>query len=369
MIKISRCICFLVCLFLFASAKVHGQLVSISLGALSNNQINPNSLWQGVISSNQTSIYVELSLVVTNNSKGVIYSAYTDKLELKNATTVIEYNNIKILRTDFPNQEIKAFIEKTGGFPSGLYTCCISVINAQTKEVLSNDCQNVNALLYSSLLLNSPENKSSINNLSPLFVWSPLLMPVTDRMVQYEIKVCEMLKNQTATDAIIRNRPLMQKSRIANNQLIYTNDMFPLSYGKTYAWQVTATDNMNNVLGRSEIWEYTPMLDTIQTKVVNYFQSYIDLNASATQSEYYIKNTIKVKYTDRKYPSELSYTIYDEKGNLIEKSSTHLKVLSRENWYELNIDEHVKLKHKNKYSIEFTNSSQQSFTINFIYFQ
>ncbi len=369
MVKIAKLFFLLISLIQLTFIKVNGQIVNLSLGTITENNVNPNYLWQSILNTNQLPVTVQMSLIITSNSKGVVYSAHTDKLELNNVTTIIGYNNIKIIRNDYPNQEAKSFLEKTGMLPSGVYTYCINVINFQNKEILANECQNVISLVNSPLLLSSPENKSSINSLYPHFVWLPLYMPVSDRLTQYELKVYEMLRDQTSTDALVRNRPIMQKTRLSTNQLLYSNDIYPLSYGKTYAWQVTAVDNLNNILGKSEVWEFTPTIDTVPTITNNFFQSYIDLNANTTQSEYHIKSTIKIKYTGRKFPSELSYLIYDEYGKLVEKSTTHLKVLSRENWLEINLEEFNKLKNRNKYSIEFINSINQSFTINFIYFQ
>jgi len=347
----------------------NSQVISLSLQSPSSTNINPEQLWQSVIITNQLPLRVELSLVITSKVNGIVYTGYTNSLVLNSASTSINYNNLSLVKSEFPVINVSRHVKETGYLPSGTYQYCLQVINSTNKEVLALECSSISAFQFNILLLNSPENKALISTLNPLLTWMPIAPSQSVQSIWYEVKLCEVLPNQTAQDAIIRNRPLLNKNRINENQLLYANDMFPLKYGKKYAWQVIANDIQLNVLAKSEVWEFTPNIDTSELQTISFFKSYIDLNANTSSTPYNIQQSIKVKYSDRNYPGELQVDLLNDKGENIYSFPEKLKVLARENWFEVLLSETKGIKNGQRYTILFSNTTKEIYRINFIYYQ
>ncbi len=347
----------------------NAQIINVTLNRSLNLQITPTDLWGVTISSNVTPIDIELSLVISNKNNGTIYSAYSDKIILTQAITSLRFDNIKVIKSNFAQSQYGNYYKETGYLPSGTYEYCIQVIQSQNKEVLTDACDKIEAIQVTPLLLSLPDNGANIQQLTPVLSWIPVTLPNAQLKVYYEIKLCEIIGKQTRQDAIIRNRAMLAKSRITENFLLYANDMMPLVYGKKYAWQVIASDQFSNVLAKSEVWEFTPQVDTSNQTQINFFKSYIDLNANSTTSAYFIKQSIKIKYSEKQYPTDLSYTVIDEKGNIVLRSEAPLKVLAKENWFEILLNETNKLKNETKYTIQFNNGVKETFQIQFIYYK
>jgi hypothetical protein len=134
------------------------------------------------------------------------------------------------------------------------------------------------------LFLIEPYLKESICDKRPPFTWQPSLPAILGSL--YRVTVAEIVNNQSATEALAYNLPLINQSNIVAPMLFYPPAAKELQEGKRYAWQVTVyKDGM--ILNRSEIWVFTVKCnDTPAIEKADGFRDIEDL----ARGNYYIAN-------------------------------------------------------------------------------
>lgn len=110
-------------------------------------------------------------------------------------------------------------------------------------------------------ILFSPPNQSVVTLSQPVFSWTPVIVP-PQYQIRYELIIAEIIGSQTPLQAIEGALFPMVRTELDNQTIfIYTPENLPLELGKTYAWQVTATDVDGSFPfvndGRSQIQVFT----------------------------------------------------------------------------------------------------------------
>jgi large repetitive protein len=125
-------------------------------------------------------------------------------------------------------------------------------------------------------ILFTPPDRGTVAITTPIFTWSPVLAP-GGTVLDYEFLLVEVFDGQNPGDAILSNREHARETVSNLTILVYTGEFLPLEKGKTYAWQVTASDQ-NNVLpvkneGRSEIYTFVFNDDSLISETLDQLQS------------------------------------------------------------------------------------------------
>ncbi len=112
--------------------------------------------------------------------------------------------------------------------------------------------------------LSEPLNNATIpNNYYTTFTWNGLQKSVQGQAVAYELRVVEVLENQSTEDAMANNEVWFQRNvnSINGQGASLLADLLP-EKGKRYAWQIIATTNTTEV-GRSIVQTFNgpPMVD------------------------------------------------------------------------------------------------------------
>lgn len=112
--------------------------------------------------------------------------------------------------------------------------------------------------------LSEPLNNTTIpNNYYPTFTWGGLQKSVQGQVVAYELRVVEVLENQSPEDAMANNEVWFQRNvnSINGQGASLVADLLP-EKGKRYAWQIIAITNTTEV-GRSIVQTFNgpPMVD------------------------------------------------------------------------------------------------------------
>src|ERR1043166_5951917 len=102
---------------------------------------------------------------------------------------------------------IKASEMSVGTFPAGTYEHCVEVLPiGQPIELGNNNCQNVQIELMNPPILVSPENRAAVQTNNPVLTWLPPMPVASGVEITYRLTLTEMLANQTAFEALKRNR-------------------------------------------------------------------------------------------------------------------------------------------------------------------
>ena len=124
----------------------------------------------------------------------------------------------------------------------------IIIVPTDTTRIIIDTVRNPVLQDLININLISPSAMDSVQNTRPDFEWSP------ERIIsglKYNVKVVPINENQSSSDALINNTPLINKSNIFQTSLQYPTDVSSLDTSNNYAWQVSAFDSLSNLRGKS----------------------------------------------------------------------------------------------------------------------
>ena len=139
-------------------------------------------------------------------------------------------------------------IVRSGKIPAGTYQICVTILDANTEELLSQEvCQFFGITAYQAPFLQIPPNNQSINvNEVPtiLFGWSPVV-PNYPAPFRYVLQVFEVLSGQDPIQAFRSNRPILERDVAGATQYLWPPDISFLNDGN-YIWSVRVLDDQDN---------------------------------------------------------------------------------------------------------------------------
>ncbi|MEJ2185361.1 MAG: hypothetical protein P8Z36_05425 [Gemmatimonadota bacterium] len=165
-------------------------------------------------------------------------------------------------------------VSRTGGLPEGTYALCVNFQNmtpvGRTPYTVQDiqQCAEFQITNPQPPTLLLPADEAVVTQENPVFSWTPVVvqgMPV----VEYRLRVVEVLPRQTPVRAIEANRPVFETTVSNLTSMPYPPSALPLEVGKRYAWRVRAlAPGMVNDFGvsvtplganqgRSEVFTFT----------------------------------------------------------------------------------------------------------------
>jgi hypothetical protein len=242
-------------------------------------------------------------------------------------------------------------VNQTGVLPYGNYRICLRAIKVNGVEELATACQEIEITPLSPPLLLSPENQSTVSEPLPLLVWLPP-MPISKDKVVYDLKLVEILPNQTPYDALQRNFAIIEKQSIYGTTLQYPATAIALEEGKKYAWKVEAKTPDRKPIGETEVWWFTKAKEEAITNIILPNKDYIRLKKSFDSELSYVKNEIKIIYEEKYKETGLTIKIFSQKGKEIYKNE--VEAIIGDNRYVINLDADDSFKKNAFYYVEVT---------------
>lgn len=217
-----------------------------------------------VVYSKTETVKVQYDVVLQDASGGLVVKYTSATHDLRPGGNVYTPTSFSIANVQYFNKTIAGIENTTKFLPSGDYTWCISIRCVDLKEVCERTlkyesnysaCADAHAEPVTPLLLSFPEDESEIEDKRPTFTWIPPMPIGNDPNMVYTITLVKMLDNQTAEDAIRRNRALYTQNGIKNISLMFPNQLEDLEAGEHYAWQVSAHIGEQHI-ATSDVWEF-----------------------------------------------------------------------------------------------------------------
>jgi hypothetical protein len=191
-------------------------------------------------------------------------------------------------------------------------------------EESASSCLDIELMPLSPPLLLSPDNESTITEDHPLLVWLPP-MPVGKEKVLYDLKLVEILPNQTPYDAIQRNFAILEKQDISGTSLQYPANAMKIESGKRYAWKVNARTADRKPVGETEVWWFTKgEPGTSAQPESGADRYYIILDDASGKKSVTVKERLKIVSPDHINTNELQYTVIAQNGKEVPKDQIEL---------------------------------------------
>jgi len=214
------------------------------------NQLMIEDMWKlTLINTSNSTFTVYLTGTLTESQAGLIARGISKTFDLTPGTKIFTAANYRELdpSISYVNKDRKyqESAVRTGGFPSGEYEICISVIQSRDKQELGAQCIQQSVLMVNPPILISPEDGEEIKIRNPNFVWTPVSGV---KNVQYKFKLVEVHPGQSMYEAMEKNR-MLYSTTLRQTTLIYSPNFPQLIEGKEYAWQVQSLDASGNPIG------------------------------------------------------------------------------------------------------------------------
>ena len=243
------------CVLLLVSAQVFAQNLQINL-SLSPHPSMRISDWQShretatlmVINNTVNPITAKINATLSLNGSAVA----TSKLDAMPILTIAPGQTSFFGGDLFPQNainfigELKQNTIRTGMLPEGTYELCVTVIgvNQDSKVTSNHDCRSFFLAKYSlPTLLQPTDGATVVSGLEPtiFFSWTPLV-PAPMGLVNYRLRLVELLPSQDAKQAVLNNRPFFERVVTATPQSSWPQEVPLPPEGGTFIWSVQPED-------------------------------------------------------------------------------------------------------------------------------
>ncbi|MFI5129708.1 MAG: hypothetical protein ACHQFX_06945 [Chitinophagales bacterium] len=343
----------------FLSLHVAAQ-VTVSVQLPPAGMIQKDQLWNLVLMNNSSEM---LTTTVSLN----LQDAVTGQTVLSGGSRMFTLGKgMKLLtmRELQPVQYNYLAAELTGSYvPLGSYVACYRIIRVEPKgpEPLADECIRVNISPLSPPLLNTPADMSVVEAKYPQFTWLPPSPAEMFSNLNYDITVTEVLKGQSAAEAILNNVPVYANANLRNPFENYPSSYSSLEAGKLYAWQVTARNGLN-YSAQTEVWSFSlPEKDSL--KITATGTTYISLNDNdkSVGVNFIRDKNLFVKYYSFYKEHDVSVRILSNEGKVIQE--IRQKIVYGDNFLLFSLNK--SFEEDKVYTLEFNDLQQPKRSIQF----
>jgi hypothetical protein len=316
---------------LFALPAIGNAQVTINAQLPQAGFVQKEQLWNLILINNNTDVLdisMQMNLKDVNTGQ-VVLTAATGNLLLAKGVKMIRSGDVQPIAYSYTSPDL------SGNYlPMGAYVACYQIINnINGKETaLAEESIRINIDPLSPPMLNSPSNKSAIENPYPQFTWMPPTPFDMFSSLSYDLLVTEVLPGQNPTEAIQYNTPIYSKANISQPYESYASSFNKLDTGKLYAWQVVAKNGLSYA-AKTEVWTFKYTKDT--ALVATDDDAYLLLDKQLTGTYKIAKNVLHIKYYSFSptYTAKLLFT--DEKGNTIKQATQ--QIVAGDNYFDVDV--------------------------------
>lgn len=330
--------------------------ITINLQIPPGGIVPKDQLWNLILSNNsQETIQASIKMNLQNALSGeILLSGNTGHFTIGKGIKVLTVRDIQPVIYNTAEKEFQK-----NYLPMGSYIVCYQIYyNGQKgEEIIGEECTKLNIDPLSPPLLNTPSDRSTIDNPYPQFSWTPPTSVELFSNLNYEIIVTEILEGQSGAEAVQYNSPIYWRDNIRQTFESYPSTYKALEKNKTYAWQIVAKNEQQYAI-KTDVWTFN--LNQSSNNFLLKGNEYVLLENSIKGIYNIAKDTLRVKYFSYDAPYETVIFISDEKGNIIRSSKK--KVKQGDNYFELDIKRGFAEKKIYKVRINTALGKQQSLT-------
>jgi hypothetical protein len=292
---------------------------------------------------------------------------FSKQVNLSNGDNKFSYDMLKNVMV-YSSVDLRTYTEQFGILPADEFEYCV-FLNATDVErsgnAIAEECTYGSSTSNELLTLISPNDKAKLNEFYPTLVWMANLSSVAG--ITYRLRLVELQQNQSAMNAVLRNKAMVDMRGIRTQMEVYPVTAQPLELWHHYAWKVEAFYNGLKIAS-SEAWSFCIVDDSILNLVPKH-QDFIDIKRDNFLKSTYAVGELKLFYelSDAKNEN-LQIRLFDadnEEVNLHGRSKIALKY--GDNKFVLKLNTNPKLKHLKPYKIRCITASNRNYDVDFIY--
>jgi hypothetical protein len=256
----------LAALMLLPSIPVLSQsIVIVRISPPPPNQLSVADLWQLELTyvsptgAAPAPLLVYLIGTVEVQREGLVGEARSANVLLNAGLNRLSGREVQPVNVSYASSRYREAMVRTGSFPAGNYTICVTAFEAQSGREVGRDCIDHEVQPYSPPQLITPVGGDVVSQPYPVFTWTPLAPAPPGSFIRYRFKMVRVLRSQPPDVAVQSNVSWFESANVMSTSLPYPADARTLEEG-TYAWFVEAVGlRGDQVLARSEVgmfrWE------------------------------------------------------------------------------------------------------------------
>ena len=248
----------------------------------------------------------------------------------------------------------------------GMYIACYQVNNSVGEDrPLVRECIRFNIDPLSPPLLNSPADKSEIENPYPQFSWIPPTPYDMFTNLSYDLVLSEVLEGQSPTEAIQYNMPIYTRSEIVHSFESYASSFARLETGKLYAWQVVAKNGLNYA-AKTEVWTFKLKKTDLPFDIVA-LTPFVKLKTINPDKGVAPNGVLKISYINKSSDTSVRIEIFELGGSGSKQSvGFETDLIQGENNIQYNLKKIMNLSENKVYIAQLVNSFKETWFIRFV---
>ena len=353
---------------LYAQAQV---VITLQLPPLGLT-IKPQLWNMSLINTTGASMTAQLQMVMTDAGTGqTVLTATTPTFLLPAGVKAINANSVSpVAYTVGAGSVVDA--NANGFLPVGVFNICYTLIrwSNDVSDQVAEECVTAEVEPISPPQLVQPGDSDRIIVRRPLFTWLPPTPYNLFNNLRYDWLLVEVQSTQSAADAIQQNVPVLVQSNITFTSLQYPLSMPELDTGKTYAWRVTAKNNLSPI-ANSEVWSFRLQQFSNDTFHTSNKGSYAPLRRSPDASYILTGPVLRFSYGHELNSNSVEIKINDISNAThlpVQLDSNNLAVKYGTNYLSLDLGEND-LINKHMYLLDLTNDRGEHWFLKFEYRQ
>lgn len=292
-----------------------------------------------VVNSTPEYITCMITARLTTTSGQGVFIVHSTPLELKPGVTRVSASSVT---GDIITAENAAgqYCAGTSKLLEGSYQLCFQ-IQMVGFELPIESCFPIVATSSTFLHLVSPADKSTISTQNPVLNWVHSgVIPVLDPRESFELLLTEKRNDQSATQALAENNPLLYIPKLQSHTTLYPYNYEKLEFGKTYAWNVIHKYD-GYLVQSTECWTFE-LIEWEDPRDVKY----VDISASKSSDITQVFQSFYFRFDEPYQSNELTIEVFDGQQNRIDPAPNNDSADAEQikqygfNGYRLNLSEY-----------------------------
>lgn len=200
-----------------------------------------------------------------------------------------------------------------GFLPTGVFNICYTLIGSPkgvAETTITESCETYEIEPLSPPQLVSPMEQENIETPRPLFTWLPPAPLNNFSRLTYDWILVELQPTQSPADAIQMNMPVHTRQQIEFTNFQYPQMAPALDTAKTYAWRVTAKNNLV-VVANSEVWTFRIPGNKPDSIFNNNPGYYARLHSTEDAAFTICNGVLRLEYNNLNNQQQLQFRLFD----------------------------------------------------------
>lgn len=259
------------------------------------NQLRLSDLWNFSITNVSSQQQAITFRAVVRKGENTVLIATSSKFNLKTGSLVMQGKLLEPVTIQSVSESIEKSINRLSTFPDGNYNICISAVDSESGEVITEQCYDHQVQTALPPILLGPYDESDVVDDHIVWTWFMQSSLSNGESISCDLTVVEWLDGQSPEEALRLNPPVLVRNGLRESAWQTNFATRSFQDGKKYAWRIIAKSG-DEVVGESEIWKFTYSSSNIDDNAIqeSYDSTAIDIATKSNELE--SKETQGIKF-------------------------------------------------------------------------